>query len=168
MEPLGAASPGGGNSGGFQRLRFDGTFVEENMPRQAPLTLIKRCRLYERRGDWKPIPRVTRGLYVLYRARPGAHRHKKIFEVVYIGVGGVSRTAKSGVGGRIQGHDKTKHGWTHYSFFEVHDNISREEILELEGLLLRIFRHDPRVELANVQLGSKAFRALSKKAAWSS
>jgi hypothetical protein len=38
-------------------------------------------------------------------------------------------------------------GWTHYSIFEVHDNVTGDEIRELEGLLLRIFRHDPRIEL---------------------
>jgi hypothetical protein len=30
----------------------------------------------------------------------------------------------------------------------VHDNVSREEILELESFLLAIFRHDPRIQLA--------------------
>lgn len=113
------------------------------------------------------IPSITRGIYVLYRAK-SSRRAKKIFEVFYIGVGGVSRKPKSGVGGRIKNHDKTKDDWTHYSVFEVHDNISREEILELEGLLLRIFRHDPRVKLANRQLGSRIFKSLSKTTMWSS
>ncbi len=139
------------------------------MPKQAPLRLIKRCRLYLRRGDWTLIPHVTRGIYALYQVGSG-HGKRKVFKVVYIGVGGVSINAKSGVGGRIRHHDKTydKEEWTHYSFFEVHDNISREEILELEGLFLRIFRHDRRVELANVQLGSKTFKNLSKNSspAW--
>jgi hypothetical protein len=84
--------------------------------------------------------------------------------VFYIGVGGVSKNARSGVGGRIKDHAKKKHGWTHYSFFEVHDNVSREEILELEALLLRIFRHDRRVELDNVQRGSTTLWRLSKDA----
>lgn len=137
------------------------------MPQQAPFRLIKRCRLHERRGDWKPIPRVTRGLYVLYRKRaPRANRARAIFEVVYIGVGGIAKKATSGIGGRVKGHNKSKDGWSHYSFFEVHDNISREEILELEGLLLLIFRHDPRIKLANSQLGSPRLRRLARKPAW--
>jgi len=69
-------------------------------------------------------------------------------------------------GGRIRRHDKTKEVGPTISFFEVHDNIFREEILELESLLLRIFRHDSRVKLANVQLGSKILKSLSKDAAW--
>ena len=137
------------------------------MPKQAPLTLIKRCRLYLQRGEGTQIPHVTRGIYVLYRAQP-SRRGKKIFEVFYIGVGGVSQNPKSGIGRRIRKHDKKKSDWTHYSLFEVHDNISRAEILELEGLFLRIFRHDPRVKLANLQLGAKIFKSLSKKSAWSS
>jgi hypothetical protein len=136
------------------------------MPRQAPLRLIKRCRLYVPRGEWK-IPPVTRGMYVLYNKKP---RRKKTFEVFYIGVGGVSEKARSGVGARIKNHDKTKEGWTHYSFFEVHDNVSHKEILELEGLFLRVFRHDLRVKLDNKQRGSVILRKLSKDSsrAWRS
>ena len=138
------------------------------MPKPAPLRLIKRCRLYERRGDWKPIPSLTRGLYVLYRKRP-SRKGTKIFEVAYIGVGGVKKVPRSGVGARIRTHDKTKPSadWTHYSFFEVHDNISREEILELEDLLLRIFRHDPRIKLSNILLGTSVLWRLSRGRAWS-
>jgi hypothetical protein len=133
------------------------------MPKQAPLTLIKRCRLYVPRGKGK-IPPVTRGMYVLYNKRLRRGK-KKTYEVFYIGVGGVSEKAKSGVGGRIKNHNKTKEGWTHYSFFEVHDNVSHKEILELEGLLLRVFRHDPRIKLDNKQRGSVVFRRLSKDSA---
>ena len=130
------------------------------MPPQAPLRLIKRCRLYVPRGEWR-IPHITRGIYVLYCKKRGSVK-QKIFEVFYIGVGGVSKKAKSGISARIKSHHKTKEEWTHYSFFEVHDNVSREEILELEGLFLRIFRHDPRVRLDNKQLGSSILRRLSK------
>jgi hypothetical protein len=139
------------------------------MPKQAPLRLIKRCRLYLPRGQWK-IPRVTRGIYVLYQQKPRRGK-EKTYEVFYIGVAGVSKSGKSGIGGRIKSHHKTKKtGWTHYSFFEVHDNVSREEILELEGLFLRVFRHDPRVKLDNVQLGSATLWSLSKDSApaWAS
>ena len=130
------------------------------MPPQAPLKLIKRCRLYLRRGE-AGIPHITRGIYILYRKKP-VRGKEKAYEVFYIGVGGVSKKATSGIRSRIRKHQKTKEDWTHYSFFEVHDNVSREEILELEGLFLRIFRHDPRVRLDNKQLGSSILRRLSK------
>ena len=137
------------------------------MPRQAPLRFIKRCRLYCRREtckDRKFIPHITRGVYVLYKDK--SHGAKKKFEVFYIGVGGVAKDANSGVGARLRTHEEQKDGWTHYSFFEVHDNVTREEILEVEQLFLRIFRHDDRIELDNVQLGSKIFKRLSRNSEW--
>jgi hypothetical protein len=137
------------------------------MPNQSPLRLIKRCRLFLKKGNWK-IPPITRGIYVLYREKNSQSR-KTFFEVFYIGVGGVSKKAGTGIGGRVKHHAKSpskRDKWTHYSFFEVHDNVSHEEILELEGLFLGIFRHDPRIKLANVQFGSKAFKRLSKESAW--
>ena len=57
---------------------------------------------------------------------------------------------------------------THYSFFEVHDNISSDEILELEGLLLHIFRHDSRIKLENQQFGLNKLKRVSGRAAWES
>jgi hypothetical protein len=140
------------------------------MPKQAPLRIVKRCRFYLARGEWKKIPHVTRGIYVLYKKKP-QRGNEKTYEVFYIGAAGVSKNGKSGIRGRIKNHDKTKKaGWTHYSFFEVHDNVSHEEILELEGLFLHIFGHDPRVKLDNVQRGSTILRALSKDSApaWAS
>ena len=140
------------------------------MPAEAPLRLIQDCHLYQERLTCRVrdhIPHVTRGLYVLYKQ---GHRKKdkKNFEVTYIGVGGVqSKQAKTGVGGRIRTHDKRAKekkikNWTHYSYFEVHDNISREEIRQLESLLLTIFKHDKRISLDNVQHGGSALRKLSK------
>lgn len=129
------------------------------MPPQARLRLIKRCRLYVPRGEGKILP-ITRGVYVLYCEKP--EQGKKVYKVFYIGVGGVSKNAKSGIGGRIKDHAKRKGKWTHYSFFEVHDNVSDDEIHELEGLFLHIFQHDPGVRLDNKQLGSTILRSLSK------
>ena len=139
------------------------------MPRQAPLRLIKRWRKRLPKDNWiedpKIIPSITRGFYVLYREGPKRGK-KKTFDVVYIGVGGVSKSARSGVGARIKNHGKKKDGWTHYSFFEVHDNITREEILELESLLLHIFKYDSRIKLTNVQRGSKVLRHLCATSMW--
>ena len=53
------------------------------MPKQASLRLIRPCRVYERCGAWKAIPHLTRGVYVLYRARPRRKGSKRIF--VYLG-----------------------------------------------------------------------------------
>jgi len=130
------------------------------LPKPALLRLIKRWRRCERRGDLRFVLPVTRGIYVLYRLKDGR------YEVVYIGVAGVSKVPRSGIASRLRNHDKNREDWTHYSFFEVHDNVSREEILELESLLLGIFRHDSRIELENKQKSSGKLYQLRKRAAW--
>ncbi|GAF97179.1 unnamed protein product, partial [marine sediment metagenome] len=35
------------------------------------------------------------------------------------------------------------HLWTHFSIFEVWENITENEIKELEGLFRQIYRKDP-------------------------
>ncbi len=141
------------------------------MPKPSPLRFIKRWRRYEERGDWRYLLHITRGVYVLYdaeKATRSSGNKRKVFRVVYIGVSGVAKNPTSGIGGRLRQHNKSKtKRWTHYSFFEVHDNISREEILELESFLLAIFRHDPRIDLDNKQKGSGRLAQLRRDDVWS-
>jgi hypothetical protein len=49
--------------------------------------------------------------------------------------------------------------WTHFSVFKVWDNISDDEIKELEGLFRHIYRKDSRANKLNVQ---RAFRQVKK------
>jgi hypothetical protein len=129
------------------------------MPKQSPLCIVKRWKKYvPKEGSSSEVPRMTRGFYVLYKQRTRGH-----YEVRYIGIGGLG--SKSAIGGRIKSHVK-RTDWSHFSFFEVHDNISAEEIRELEGLLLAIFADDSRIELSNVQKGSRKFSAARKAALW--
>src|SRR5262249_10378924 len=65
-----------------------------------------------------------------------------------------------GTAGRLRSHNKHKRNWAHFSVFEVHDNVTREEIRELESLLLGIFRDDHRIRLLNMQLGSAALKQI--------
>ena len=67
-----------------------------------------------------------------------------------------------GIRSRLKRHNRKKQDWTHFSFFEVHDNVSGDEIRELEALLPQIFRNDPRMDLSNVQTGSRKFTALRR------
>ena len=55
-----------------------------------------------------------------------AHRAER-HEVSYIGVGGVGKKGR-GIRSRLKSHNRKKRGWTHYSFFEVHDNVTADEI----------------------------------------
>ena len=97
------------------------------MPRQARLRTIKRWQRYQPRDNWSLVPRNTRGLYVLYRKRKVDR-----YEVCYIGVAGLGVTGGGGIRSRLKSHNAKKPDWTHYSLFEVHDNVTREEIRELE------------------------------------
>jgi hypothetical protein len=130
------------------------------MPQQAPLRTIKNWRRYAKRSEIGDVPRITRGVYVLYREIRGS------FEVSYIGVAGLKLGANSGVASRLRGHNRHKKDWSHFSVFEVHDNVTREEIRELEILLLGIFRDDQRIGLLNVQLGSSSLRKVRVGPHW--
>jgi hypothetical protein len=86
--------------------------------------------------------------------------------VHYIGVARVSSSGGGGIRSRLKSHSARKRGWTHFSLFEVHDNILKDEIRELEALLLGIFRHDSRIQLSNKQKGSGKLYQLRKLAHW--
>ena len=56
--------------------------------------------------------------------------------------------------------NNTKHKggyWTHFSAFEVWDNISNDEIAELDGLFRHLYRFDSKANALNKQ---KAYRKL--------
>ena len=131
------------------------------MPGQSLLRFVKRWRRYEPLEKWREVPRGTRGLYVLYRQKSA-----DINEVVYIGVAGLGEITRGGIRSRLRTHTKRKKRWTHFSFFEVHDNVTRDEIREFEALLLGIFRHDPRIELSNKQTGSRKLYQLQRLTHW--
>jgi|SRR3989344_2394986 len=131
------------------------------MPKQSLLRFIKRWKRYELRENFRQVPKSTRGIYVLY-----CNDSSDQYKVVYIGVAGLGVTGGGGVRPRLRRHDRRIKNWTHYSIFEVHDNVTREEIRELEALLLGIFRHDPRIQLTNKQKGSKKLYQLRKSSQW--
>jgi hypothetical protein len=120
------------------------------MPAQSLLRMVKSWVPYQLRSEVNLTPYKTRGLYVLYKKKG-----TKDFNVVYIGVAGLGKSGGGGMRGRLESHKRKCKNWTHFSLFEVHDNIMREEIRELESLLLGIFRYDSRIHLANAQKGSK-------------
>jgi hypothetical protein len=88
------------------------------------------------------------------------------YEACYIGVAGLGPTGGGGIRSRLKSHNAKKSGWTHYSLFEVHDNVAGNDIRELEALLLGIFRHDARIELSNKVRGSLKLFELRKTKHW--
>ena len=111
------------------------------------LKFIKRSAEFIDKRQVNKIPGYTRGIYVL------AKYHKKTgaYNVVYVGMAGAS---KAGIRGRLKKHSKypgkSKH-WSHFSIYEVWDNISEEEVSELEGLFRRIYRKDFHANKLNKQ-----------------
>jgi hypothetical protein len=55
--------------------------------------------------------------------------------------------------------------WTHFSVFEVWDNIRMEEIKELEGLFRHIYKEDTRANKLNRQRGYKRLGRVAKATA---
>ena len=118
----------------------------------SELRLIKRCAEFRPREEIKSIPHGTRGIYVLLRRRP----RLKMYDVVYVGM------TNKGMRGRLHSHTRSKRKkkmWTHFSAFEVWDNIREEEVEELEGLFRHIYRKDTRANRLNRQ---KAFKKLRR------
>jgi len=120
----------------------------------SELRLIKRCAEFLSRMEIKNIPPYRRGIYALLHYRPKLDA----FDVVYIGIAAGTKTAS--IRGRLRIHERRKgHLWTHFSIYEVWDNIREEEIRELEGIFRHIYRLDTRANRLNKQ---KAFKKLKK------
>jgi hypothetical protein len=124
---------------------------------EARLHFIKQC--IERREfkeqEVEKIPSKTRGIYVLLH-----QKEPDVYDVMYIGM------TAAGVHGRLQSHlksgTKTKF-CSHFSMFEVHDNVPEEEIEELEGILRHIFRKDSHANQLAHQRGYGPLREVRRR-----
>jgi hypothetical protein len=119
---------------------------------------ISECYLFKNYLEHWPIDRINevpsqiRGIYVLFNSVA-----EKNYSVVYIGM---ARGGKMGVKGRLRRHRRKKADqWTHFSVFEVWDNITKEQVEELEGLFRHIYHRDPEAQKFNVQ---RSYRPLIK------
>ena len=67
-----------------------------------------------------------------------------------------------GIRSRLLSHARSKRKrelWTHFSIFQVWDNITEAEVAELEGLFRHIYRKDTRANRINRQ---RSFKKLKK------
>lgn len=122
----------------------------------AELFLIKRFDEFLPKEDKASVPKNTRGIYVLLK------KNGKSYDVVYVGMAGGN---KAGIHGRLNSHarsKKKKDAWDYFSIFEVHDNMSRDVIQELEGLFRHIYRRDSKSQQFNVQKKSKKYSKIHK------
>lgn len=118
---------------------------------ETPLRLIRRFAEFQRKEDLLQVPKKRRGIYVLYRRRIKAG--KEYFNVVYVGM------TTSSIRNRLIVHKRHKGTlWSHFSAFEVWENIRDEEIIELEGLFRHLYRKDRKANLLNVQRSFKKAR----------
>ncbi|SRR5712691_8731956 len=109
----------------------------------SPTRLIERCAQWLPKESAKLVPRGTRGIYGLLHFRPRLGK----YDVVYIGMG-----ARSGIRSRLKSHLKSQTKvWSHFSIFKVWENISEDEVEELEGLFREIYRKDKRANRFNKQ-----------------
>ena len=119
----------------------------------SELKLIKRCFEYCEIDQIRKIPKNTRGIYVIYRRREVKGQEQ--YNVVYIGM---ARGNKSGARSRLDEHKESKKNkWTHFSIFEVWENIFEDEVAELEGLFRHIYRKDLK---ANALAKQRSFKKL--------
>src|SRR5258705_4516087 len=122
---------------------------------QSPLRLIHRCAEYKPQAEAWDLPRGLRGIYVLYKRRSKSRVIH--FDVVYVGMAWAGR--KGNIRGRLKQHAKRKVDlWTHFSVFEVWDNIRDDEIRELEGLFRHIYKRDSGANRLNI---ARVFQALA-------
>jgi hypothetical protein len=122
---------------------------------ESELKFIKRCAEFCHRDEYKKVPRNTRGIYALLKENPKLNK----YDVVYIGM---ARGQKTGVRGRLWSHAKTKLHWTHFSVYEVWDNITKSEVEELEGLFRAIYRKDTLANYENQQKGFKKLKSVQE------
>ena len=107
--------------------------------------------------DIGKVPMKTRGIYVLY-VISGKEKN-----VVYVGM---ARGENAGMRGRLRRHEKDakKAGlWTHFSVFEVWDNISSQQVEDLEGMFRHIFRYHGGANLLATQLSHKPLDKIRRK-----
>src|SRR5438093_5263609 len=109
----------------------------------APTRWVRRLAEFCPKADVDSVPRGTRGIYVLFNRRRNGS-----FDVVYVGLSG------SGMRGRLRSHRRSSakaKEWTHFSLFQVYDNVSDAEIAEVEGLFRQIYRNDSKANRLNIQ-----------------
>lgn len=130
---------------------------------QSPMRLVKRIAEHIPREKVNQLPKELRGIYVLYRKSEGSKIGDEKYDVKYVGMARAG--LRGGLRHRLRSHLRSKRKgkqWTHFSVFEVWQNIRDEEVIELEGLLRFILRKDSTASNLNIQRGFKKARKIRK------
>jgi hypothetical protein len=123
---------------------------------ESELRLVKRSAEFIPKDKISKLPRRRRGIYVLYNRQQVRRKRKwrEKYDVVYVGMAVAGK--RGGIRGRLASHARSRRRrdkWTHFSAFEVWDNIRDEEVAELEGLFRHIYRRDSVANALNIQRG---------------
>lgn len=111
---------------------------------KSNMRLIKSALEYRSIKDIRLVPPGMRGIYSLYK------KTGKNYNMVYIGMSGKGGSGR--IRSRLARHSKNvRKNWTHFSYYEVWDNVSDSEIQELEGLFRQLYRFDSRANALNLQ-----------------
>ena len=111
----------------------------------SELRLIKSVLEYQSIEKIHLVPIKTRGIYALYQEQEDG----KAYDLVYVGM---ARGKESGIRGRLSKHRTRKRDlWSHFSVYEVWDNVREDEVEELEGLFRHLFKHDSKANSLNIQ-----------------
>ncbi|MBY0382454.1 MAG: hypothetical protein K2W78_11100 [Xanthobacteraceae bacterium] len=127
---------------------------------QSVLRFVRRSAEFLAAEKISQLRNSLRGIYVLYQLNDSGG--KEHYEVKYIGM---SRGDRLGIKGRLRSHKRSKRkaeSWTHFSVFQVWDNVTKEEIEELEGLARHLYRRDSTANTMNIQRGYKKLRSVRK------
>jgi len=128
---------------------------------QSILRFIRRSAEFLDRNDVSRLPDGLRGIYVLYDGY--VERGKQRYDVRYVGMSAGNHLA---IKGRLRSHTKSKRKgdkWTHVSVFQVWDNVTDKEIVELEGFARHIYRKDSTANTLNIQRGYKKLKSVRVK-----
>lgn len=122
---------------------------------KSSMRLIKGALEYRRLEELPSVPKGVRGIYALYM------RRGKFYDMVYIGMSGKGPNGR--IRNRLIQHSKNKvNVWTHFSYYEVWDNISDTEIKELEGIFRQLYRFDGRANHLNKQVTHRSLVSVRK------
>ena len=123
---------------------------------KSEMRFIKSALEYRPIEDIDIIPKGLRGIYALYM------KDGRNYELVYIGMSG--REANGRIRNRIYQHKRKKVAeWTHFSYYEVWDNVTEIEIRELEGLFRQLYRFSSSANSLNRQQTHKPLLAVRRR-----
>jgi len=125
---------------------------------ESKLRYISRCTEFRPRYQVDDLRPGLRGIYVLLeQTQKKTKRRTDKYDVVYIGM------SNTNVRRRLRRHTKSKKKrkrWSHFSLYEVFDNLTGEDVAELEGLLRTVYRKDTRANRLNLQKRHKRLRKI--------